>query len=163
LFEFSPRVKGTVCSDEEEDSILQPILDDVPDHVYRQMPYGNGLIKEQAWTSLLRWLNEKADADPAAIIATSDDTCEAGRQNMLCSVGGFRPDVGSDRSDHKECCLIIIQHFYRAGMMNMKVTKSKQTALLNCIAKGNIEVATLLLQWGAGFPPWFLPGRFIRI
>ena len=163
LFEFSPRVKGTICSDEDEEPIEQPILDDVPGHVHRQMPHGNDMIKKQEWGSLLRWLNKKLEEDPGCILATSPDTCKEGRQNLLGTLGGFRPDVGSDQSDHKECALLIVRRFYRAGLLNMKVTRSKQTALLNCIAKGNIEVASLLLQWGAGFPPWFLPGRLIRI
>ena len=126
--------------------------------MYRQLPHGNQMIKEQAWGSLLVWLHKMLDQDPGAIIATSADKSPEGRHNLAGSIAGFRPDVGSDQCDHKECCLIILREFYRAGLINMKLGKSRQIPLLNCIAKGNIEVARMLLEWGSGFPPWFLPG-----
>ena len=127
------------------------------------MPYANKFIKEQSWTELLHWLHDKLEMQPDAITAVSPDRSETGRQHLLASMAGFRPDVGSDVNDHKECALIILHAFYRAGMVNLRCGKSMAPALLQALAKGNIEMGTLLLQWGAGFPPWFLPGRFIWI
>jgi hypothetical protein len=163
LFAFSPRLKGTACCDEEQEKIAQPLLDVVPPHIWRQLAFGNKFIKEQAWTQLLGWLHEQLENDPRAITAVTPDKSACGRQNLLCTIAGFRPDVGSDTTDHKECALIILLAHYREGLINLRCGKSMAPALLQALAKGNIEMGTLLLQWGAGFPPWFLPGRFIWI
>ena len=143
--------------------IAQPVLDDVPPHIWRQQAFGNQFIKQQSWTQLLGWLNEQLDTDQRAITAVTPDKSTCGRQNLLCTMAGFRPDVGSDDNDHKECALIILLAHYREGLLNLRCGKSGAPAILQAVAKGNIEFGTLLLKWGAGFPPWFLPGRFIWI
>jgi hypothetical protein len=135
----------------------------VPPHIWRHLAYGNKFIKQQAWTQLLNWLHEQLEDDPRAITAVTPDKSECGRQNLLCTMAGFRPDVGSESTDHKECALIILHAHFREGIVNLRCGRSMAPALLQTVAKGNIEMGTLLLQWGAGFPPWFLPGRFIWI
>ena len=142
--------------------VFQPLTEDVPEDVLRQLPIGIKMIKDQEWASLLKWLKLKLEDDPDCITATSHDDDPAPRANCLGSMGGFRPVAGCALSDHRECALIIIECFYRAGLINMKIGKSRDTALMRCVAGGNIEFATMLLQWGAGIPPWFLSGLLIR-
>ena len=120
------------------------------------------MIKDQAWASLRTWLYDMLENDPRAITATSPDDHRQARVNCLGSLSGFRPDAGTDSSAHKECALIIVTAFYREGLMNLKLGKSRDTALLKCVSVANIEIASMLLQWGAGIPPWFLSGLLIR-
>ena len=150
-------LREQLCVHEEEEKIEQPLLDDVPPHIWRQLAFGNKFFKEQAWTQLLGWLHEQLENDPRAITAVTPDKSACGRQNLLCTIAGFRPDVGSDTTDHKECALIILLEHYRQGLINLRCGKSRAPALLQALAQGNIEMGTLLLQWGGGFPPWFLP------
>ena len=142
--------------------VFQPLTEDVPVHVLRQLPIGIKMIKDHEWASLLKWLHAKLEDDPGCITATSPDDHQQARVNCLGSMSGFRPDAGTDSSAHKECALIIVTAFYREGLINLKLGKSRDTALLKCVGVANIEIASMLLQWGAGIPPWFLSGLLIR-
>ena len=132
----------------------QPILDDVPGTVFRQRPGGNGLIKAHEYASLKRWLVNKMRDDPGAITATSDDDDERmPRMNLLSALASFRPNYGAgNASIHKQVAYMIVRLFYDAGLINMRTTRSRTTAFITACASGNIEIAEILLEFGAGIP-----------
>ena len=137
-------------------TVAQPNLADVPDDVLREMCPAVDMIKSHQWASLRKWLLRKLEnGEEDQILATSEDDSEASRVNCLSSVAGFRPVCGGGTS-HMECALLITSTFYKAGLINMKVGKSRGTALLACVPAGNLEVAEMLISWGGGIPPWFL-------
>jgi hypothetical protein len=143
------------------EEILQPVLDEVPDQVYRQLPKANGWVKDHEWVSVIRWIEGKrSDNDPCAILATSEDDANPERVNLLGTLAAFRPDVGLGRAQksHAEAAALIIKAFYNAGLINMRLGKHRETALLKAASCGNMEIAVLLLEYGAGIPLWLLPG-----
>ena len=136
----------------------QPILDDVPDTVLRQVPKGNVYLKELAYDSLKRWLMNKLADDPGAITATSpDDDANMPRLNLLSTLAMFRPNYGGGNAlIHKEVACMIIKLFYEAGLINMRLSRNRTTAFIMACAAGNIEIAELLLEYGAGIPLWLI-------
>ena len=136
--------------------VEQPILTDVPDHVLREKSPGVEFCQKHQWASLKQWLVRKVDEDAEdQILATTEDEHEFSRVNCLSSVAGFRP-VCETGTAHMECALMIVSTFYKAGLMNMCVGKSRGPALLLTVPGGNYEVAEMMISFGAGFPPWFL-------
>ena len=147
----------------ESQDVHQPLLDDLPDRVYRQVPGANRSLKDHEWVSVYRWLQDKLDdGDASGITATSEDTDPFPRMNMLGSLASFRPTSRHGQKSHQKVSLRIIAAFYDAGLINLKLGKHRETALLKAAACGNIEIARLLLEHGAGIPRWLLPGLFIR-
>ena len=146
------------------EEIHQPVLDDPPEHVFRQLPAANKWLKEHEWVSVNRWIQDKrADGDPGGITATSEDDDPLPRVNLLGTLAAFRPVAsGPPSKAHQECCCHIIKAFYNDGLINMRLGKDGATALLKAAACGNIEMASLLLEFGAGIPLWLLSGLFIR-
>jgi len=143
--------------------VRQPLLDDVPGGICRQLPCAIQWLKEQEWDSVSNWMQvtwDQGDADD--ITATSDDTDPSPRNNMLGSLASFRPTSRHGQKSHQKVSLRIIAAFYDAGLINLKLGKHRETALLKAAACGNIEIARLLLEHGAGIPRWLLPGLFIR-
>ena len=143
------------------EEIHQPVLDEVPEHVYRQLPAANAWVKDHEWVSVIRWFERKrSDNDPGAILATTDDDADPERVNLLGTLAAFRPDVGFGRgqTSHAEAAALIIKAFYNAGLINMRLGKHRETALLKAASTGNFEIAALLLEYGAGIPLWLLPG-----
>ena len=77
--------------------IAQPVLDDVPAFVRREMPEpANTMLKEQQYDDLLQWLQDHAD-DTVAITATGI----APNVNLLGTLGSVRPAWGNDA--HRAC------------------------------------------------------------
>ena len=148
------------------EEILQPVLDDPPDTLFRQLPAANKWLKDHEWVSVIKWIADKrAEGDPGGITATSeDDDHPMPRVNLLGTLASFRPNAGFGRESksHQECCCLIIKAFYNEGLINMRLGKDGATALLKAAACGNIEMASLLLEYGAGIPLWLLSGLFIR-
>ena len=146
------------------EEILQPVLDDPPDTVFRQLPAANKWLRDHEWVSVNRWIQEKrAEGDPGGITATSEDEGQMPRVNLLGTLAAFRPTAaGPPSKHHQECCCHIIKAFYNDGLINMRLGKDGATALLKAAACGNIEMAALLLEFGAGIPLWLLSGLFIR-
>ena len=144
------------------EEILQPVLDDVPDNVLRQLPPANQWLKFHEWASVTKWIGDKrADNDSGGILATSeDDDHPTERVNLLGTLAAFRPDVGLGRAQksHAEAAALIIKAFYNAGLINMRLGRHRETALLKAASIGNLEIAALLLEYGAGIPLWLLPG-----
>ena len=132
--------------------------------MYRQMPGANKLLKEHEWASVLNWLREKREEDAGGITATSkDDDPDGPRQNLLCTAAQFRPlGQGKPSAEHQASVLHIVRSFYAAGLINMRIGKHRETALLRAAGVGNLEVGALLLEYGAGIPLWLLSGLFIR-
>ena len=143
------------------EEIEQPVLDDVPDHVYRQLPAANARVKDHEWVSIVKWIERQREEDnAAAILATSADDADPERVNLLGTLASWRPDQGLGRAkkDHAVASAAIVKAFYNAGMINMRIGKQRETALLKAASTGNIEIAMLLLEFGAGIPLWLLPG-----
>ena len=128
------------------------------------MPHGNGWLKDHEWRSVLNWMDKKlAEDDPNGITATSEDDDPLSRVNLLGTLAAFRPNAGgTNHLAHQEVACRIIKAFYDAGLINMRLGKDGATALLKAAACGNIEIAALLLEYGAGIPLWLLSGLFIR-
>ena len=144
-----------MCEDDDPEQIVQPVLDEVPGFVWRQMPSCNRLLKEAEWCSAWNWFTEKDDVDPRAIIATSQDGDSSGpRVNILSSLAQFRC-VGA-HDDHQALARRVVKRFYEEGLINMRVGKKGSTALLVAAQNGNIEMAALLLEYGAGIPLWLI-------
>ena len=57
--------------------------------------------------------------------------------------------------------LIICRVFYQHGLINLKIGRSQDTALLRAVTVGNYEIAEMLLDHGAGHPPCVIPFFFI--
>ena len=146
------------------EEILQPVLDDPPDTVFRQLPAANKWLRDHEWVSVNRWIQKKrAEGDPGGITATSEDDGQMPRVNLLGTLAAFRPVAGGGaQKAHQEVSCRIIKAFYDAGLINMRLGKDGATALLKAAACGNIEIAALLLEYGAGIPLWLLFGLFIR-
>ena len=98
-------------------------------------------------------MNKLAD-DPDAITATSEDDDQSmQRMNMLSTLAAFRPNYGGGNAlIHKEVACMIIKLFYDAGLINMRHGRSRTTAFITACASGNIEIAEILLEFGAGIP-----------
>ena len=142
------------------EQIPQPVLDEVPSWVRREMPEpANTMLKSGQWDDLLEWLQDNSH-DTIAITATSLLSSQWAKVNLLGSLGGFRPAWGN--SAHQACAEIIIKIFYQAGLINMKIGRSEETALLKAVTVGNYEIAQMLLDHGAGHPPCVIPFFFIR-
>ena len=103
------------------------------------------------WDDLLQWLLANM-GDRSRITATSPDSAPQSRVNMLASLAGFRPAQGGSYA-HRAAANIIVRVFYEEGLINMKVGKSSETALLKAVVTGNFEIAALLLEFGAGKTP----------
>ena len=146
------------------EEIPQPVHDEPPASVYRQLPGANQALKDHEWVSVNNWVARKREeGDPAAITATSEDGGQWHRVNLLGTLATFRPvGTGPPSQHHQECCCHIIKAFYNGGLINMRLGKDGATALLKAAACGNIEMAALLLEFGAGIPLWLLSGLFIR-
>ena len=142
----------------------QPLLDVPPDFVYRQLPPANKWLKDHEYVSVNAWIQEKLnDGDSKGITATSEDDDHLPRVNLLGTLAAFRPNAGGGtHKAHQEVSCRIIKAFYDAGLINMRLGKDGATALLKAAACGNIEIAALLLEYGAGIPLWLLSGLFIR-
>ena len=143
------------------EEIEQPVLDDVPDHVYRQLPAANACCKNHEWVSIVKWIErQREENNGAGILATSGDEDDPERVNLLGTLAGWRPDQGLGRAkkEHALASALIVKAFYNAGMINMRIGKQRETALLKAASTGNIEIAMLLLEFGAGIPLWLLPG-----
>ena len=124
------------------------------------MPEGNGLLKSQSWRKLLGWLEDNLD-NPDAILALSPESSQgASCINMVGTLAGFRPHT--DNAEYRACAQIIIEVFYNAGLINMKIGRSEETALLKAVIVSNYEIAKMLLHHGAGHPPCVIPFFFIR-
>ena len=122
---------------------------------------GNGFCKNQHWRSLLAWLQENAN-NPDPITALSLEVSQgASKVNVLGALSGFRP-TADDKPEHRACAQIIVTVFYKAGLINLKIGKSEETALLKAVTVGNFEIASMLLDHGAGHPPCIIPFFFIR-
>ena len=127
--------------------IAQPVLDDVPAFVRREMPEPDStMLKEQQYGDLLQWLKDNAD-DTVAITATGI----APKVNLLGTLGSVRPAWGNDA--HRACAEIIVKIFYLAGLINLKLGKSDETALLKACCHANYEMASMLLEYGSGQAP----------
>jgi hypothetical protein len=151
---YATRPRGKhLCKD-----VHQPVLDDVPDHVYRQMPGGNPALKDHEWHSLARWIRRKQEeGDFGAITATTPDENVPPRTNLLGTLANFRPTLDETPTVHmKFCYAAIIKAHYDDGLINMRLGKDRSTALLRAAACGNIEAASLLLEFGAGIPLWLI-------
>ena len=137
------------------EQIPQPVLDEVPGWVRREMPEpANTMLKSGQWDDLLEWLQDNSH-DTIAITATSLLSSQWAKVNLLGSLGGFRPAWGN--SAHQACAEIIIKIFYQAGLINMKIGKSEETALLKACCTANYEVAAMLLEYGSGQAPLCYP------
>ena len=122
------------------------------------------MLKEHEWVSLEIWLKEKAEIDVGGITATSDDGDSSGqRVNLLATLAQHRPvNEANPSALHQACVIRIVKAFYAKGLINMRVGKGRSTALILAASVGNIEVAQILLAYGAGIPLWLLSGLFIR-
>ena len=112
------------------------------------------MLKDHEWVSVKLWLVKKLTDDPDGITATSaDDDHSMPRMNMLSTLAAFRPNYGGGNAlIHKEVACMIIKLFYDAGLINMRLGRSRTTAFIMACAAGNIEIAELLLEFGAGIP-----------
>ena len=50
--------------------------------------------------------------------------------------------------------------FYQHELINLKIGRSQDTALLRAVTVGNYEIAEMLLDQGAGHPPLCYPRLF---
>ena len=122
---------------------------------------GNRLLKDQQWQSLLAWLQTNAN-DLHLITALSPEVSQgASKVNVFGTMSGVRPTT-DDKPEHRACAQIIVIVFYKAGLINLKIGKSEETALLKAVTVGNHEIASMLLDHGAGHPPCVIPFFFIR-
>ena len=153
-----------MCEDDDQqdiEAVVQQVLDEVPGHVWRQMPGANRYVKDAEWHSVERWLQDKEENDPNGITATSsDEDSSGGRVNLLGTLAQFRPVAAHEA--HQQAAGRIVRAFYGAGLINMRIGRDRGTAILTTASCGNIEVAALLLEYGAGIPLWLLSGLFIR-
>ena len=144
---------------------MQHILSEVPDAVYRQqITRANEMVKNHSWVSLLAWLKDAAEHSPGDITSTTGDEDSSGQRiNLLATIANCRPVAGaSAAAQHRACVILVVKAFYNQGLINMQVGKNRSTPLLIAAACGNIEVAQILLPYGAGIPLWLLSGLFIR-
>ena len=120
------------------------------------------MVKAKNWQSLLQWLSGNAH-DPGLILVVSERQEEPfpSEIHLLGSMSGFRP-TGQNDFDHMACAAIICRVFYDHGLINVRVGKSQDTALLGAVCVGNYEIAEMLLDHGAGHPPCVIPFFFIR-
>ena len=141
-----------------DDVIEQKILDEVPDHISRELPGANKMLQDQMWVSVIKWIQDMEGFGRAdAITATSPDQCQQPRTNLLCTLAQHRPNVGGGVIiEHQAAAATIVRKFHDAGLINMRIGKNHETALLRAASVGNMEVAWLLLEYGAGIPLWLL-------
>jgi hypothetical protein len=153
LVECSPRAEGSICRDEEPVvEVNQPVLDEPPDWVRRAMPEpAHSMLENHQWDDLLAWLHANA-TDLVAITATSPDVSQMSKVNLLGTLGQKRPAQRQDYA-HQACASFIVAAFYKAGLINMRLGKSHETALLKACSTGNFEIAALLLEHGSGQAP----------
>ena len=124
------------------------------------MPEGNAFLKSQSWRKFLGWLEDTLD-NPDVILALSPESSQgASCIDMVGTFAGFRPPT--DNAEHRACAQIIISVFYNAGLINMKIGRSEETALLKAVIVGNYEIAMMLLDHGAGHAPCVIPLFLIR-
>ena len=109
------------------------------------------LLKEQQWDALMAWLIANA-ADLVAITATSPDVSQQSKVNLLGTLAQKRPARRHDHA-HQACASFIVAAFYKVGLINMRLGKSHETALLKACSTGNFEIAALLLEHGSGQAP----------
>ena len=101
------------------------------------------------------------DDDIDAITAISPAVSQgASKVNLLGTLAGFRPAKGNDT--HQACAVILVKKFYEAGLINLRIGRSDETALLKAVTTGNYEIASMLFEHGAGHPPCVIPLFFIR-
>ena len=135
----------------------QPVLDEVPDKVLRQVPGANDMLKDQEYASVAQWIQRKEVEDPDGITATSEDDHRPPKLNLLGTLASMRPNLGgSTAAAHKEAACLIVKAFYDAGLINMRLGRDGGTAFLKAAACGNMEIAALLLEYGAGIPLWLI-------
>jgi hypothetical protein len=126
----------------------------VPEHIFRQLPKANSLLKDRAYDSVLRWAQEHCDSGLAKMItATTEDADDLNRINLLSTLAVTRPVAGSSLELHKKVTLLLVKAFYDDGIINMRVGRNRYTAFLAACSQGNFEIAEVLLEWGAGFSP----------
>ena len=147
--------------DGEPEEIEQMVLDDVPRRVRRRMPEpANTLIKEKQWSQLLAWLTDHIDDIDAITVVSPYSTQGTCKICLLGTLAGFRPLFGA--VEHRQCAEIIVKTFYDAGLINLRIGRSDETALMKAVTIGNYEVAALLFEYGAGHSPCVIPFFFIR-
>ena len=101
------------------------------------------------------------DDDIDAITAISPAVSQgASKVNLLGTLAGFRPAKGNDA--HQACAVILVRIVYEAGLINLRIGRSNETALLKAVTVGNYEMASMLFEYGAGHPPCVIPFFFIR-
>ena len=121
---------------------------------------GNGFCKNQHWRSLLGWLEENAN-NPDLILALSEERSQgAPCINLVGTLAGLRPTT-HENPEHRACAEILVAAFYKAGRINLKIGRSEETALLKAVTVGNFEIASMLLDHGAGHPPCVIPFFFV--
>ena len=117
----------------------------------------NAMVKAKHWQSLLQWLSDNAH-DPGLILAVSERQEEPfpSEIHLLGSMSGFRP-TGQKDFEHRACAAIIMRVFCNHGLIDLKVGRTEDTALLRAVCYGNFEIAEMLLEHGAGHPPCVIP------
>ena len=126
----------------------------MPEHIFRQLPKANSLLKDRAYDSVLRWAQDHIDSGLARMItATTEDADDLNRMNLLSTLAITRPVAGCSLELHKKVTLLLVKAFYDDGIINMRVGRNRDTAFLAACSQGNFEIAEVLLEWGAGFSP----------
>ena len=136
------------------------MYEEVPDFVQRGRCPGNIFVKNKEWGALLQWLDDHK-TDYHLVTMTTLDTDVPPRSNMLASLASFCK-VDAYNESHRRASAALILAFYNAGLINMKMGASRDTALLRGVSIANYSVCSQLLEFGAGIPLlvilWTPPG-----
>ena len=108
----------------------------------------NTYIKGEKWSVLLRWLIANKDEPDLLLVVSAQmpDPRGPSEVHTLGTLAGFRPTGRDDDDHHRACALIICRRYHERGLINLKIGRSQDTALLRAVTVGNYEIAEMFAR-----------------